>query len=86
LRRGGFEPERIWPRPLRVHWTAETYLDYALSTGMNQLRLAQIDGDTRAAVIAEAREQFGALPADDFEWSGTVLCATGVRREVSQSQ
>jgi len=80
LRRGGFEPERIWPRQLRAHWTAETYLDYALSTGMNQLRLAQVDRDTRATVIAEAREQFGTLPADDFAWSGTVLCAIGARR------
>jgi SAM-dependent methyltransferase len=76
---GGFRPTRLWTQSLDHQWTPETYWRLATGSGLNRLRLAALDEQTRADTLRSARRRLAELPPADFAWSGEVVCAVGRR-------
>jgi ubiquinone/menaquinone biosynthesis C-methylase UbiE len=79
LARAGLNPERVWLEPLRRQWTLDTYWQMATGSGLNRLRLDQLDYAARADTLTRARRRLQNLEAADFAWRGEVVCAVATR-------
>jgi SAM-dependent methyltransferase len=71
----GLHTVRIWTEDLRHQWDAATYWQLATGSGVNRMRLQQLDPTARTQVLDHARRRLDGLPLDAFSWTGKVLCA-----------
>jgi trans-aconitate methyltransferase len=76
LRDAGLEPIDVWTVQLERQWTAESYLQLAMGSGLNRVRLDVLDDQTRAHTLDQARDRIHRLEPDAFAWTGEVVCAT----------
>lgn len=75
----GLRTAKIWVEDLQHHWDPPTYWQLATGSGVNKLRLQQLDPTARADVLDRARRRLFDLPSDAFNWTGKVLCAVATK-------
>ena len=80
LRSAGLETTAVWTEDLHHEWEAARYWRLATGSGVNRMRLAQLDDATRADALERGRARLAALPAEAYRWHGQVLCAIGTKR------
>jgi SAM-dependent methyltransferase len=71
----GLRPRRVWCERLRHQWDRSSYWDLATGWGANRVRLSQVDGTTRADVLARIARGLDRLSPRDFFWEGEIICA-----------
>jgi SAM-dependent methyltransferase len=79
LTTAGLRPTRIWLEPLSHQWEPATYWQLATGSGFNRTRLQRLDPDARREVLAVAQERLDILGAEDYAWSGEVVCAIALK-------
>jgi ubiquinone/menaquinone biosynthesis C-methylase UbiE len=77
---GGLRPERAWTEQLHHRWERSTFWRLVTGSGVNRTRLALVDATTRRAVLMRLRKRLDDLEADDYVWSGEVVCAIGTNQ------
>lgn len=75
----GLELTDAWTEPVSRHWDPSTYWQLQTGSGLNRLRLRQIDPAARREVLERARQRLDALPPDAFAYRGEVLCAVAAK-------
>jgi ubiquinone/menaquinone biosynthesis C-methylase UbiE len=76
----GLEPLHVRPKLLEHAFTADSFLTMRVTGGTGRARLDPIDPPRRESVIAEVRDRFAELTADDFLFRASVVCAVGEKR------
>jgi SAM-dependent methyltransferase len=79
LAAAGLHTAQVWIENLEHQWDPPTYWQLATGSGVNRLRLQQLDPITRAHVLHRARQRLDALPLGAFNWTGRVLCAVATK-------
>jgi SAM-dependent methyltransferase len=75
----GLRVSRIWTETLRREWDRSTYWKLVTGSGVNRVRLQQLEPAARNDVLELARKRLDALPVDAFAWSGQVLCTVATK-------
>jgi SAM-dependent methyltransferase len=75
----GLRVSRIWTEALHREWDRATYWELVTGSGVNRVRLQQLEPAARNDVLELARRRLDALPLDAFAWSGEVLCAVATK-------
>jgi SAM-dependent methyltransferase len=76
---GRLRPERTWTEQSHHRWEPSTFWQLATGSGVNRTRLTFVDASTRRAVLTRLRKRLDELEADDYVWSGEVVCAVGTK-------
>jgi SAM-dependent methyltransferase len=75
----GLQPRTVWIERLAYQWDRDTFWRLVTGSGVNRLRLHQIDGTSREALFQRAWTRLGELEPGDFAWWGEVVCGIAHR-------
>jgi SAM-dependent methyltransferase len=75
----GLHTARIWTEDLHHQWGPSTYWRFATGSGLNRMRLQQLDPTTRAEALERAHRRLQDLPIEAFTWTGQVVCAIATK-------
>jgi ubiquinone/menaquinone biosynthesis C-methylase UbiE len=75
----GLQPRTMWIERLTYQWDRKTFWRLVTGSGVNRLRLHQLDETSGEAVLERAWTRLGELEPTDFAWWGEVLCGIAPR-------
>jgi SAM-dependent methyltransferase len=75
----GLQPRTVWIERLTYRWDRESFWRLVTGSGVNRLRLQQLDETSREALLERAWARLGELDPADFAWWGEVLCGIAHR-------
>ncbi len=79
----GLRLVRVWRQTLEHTFDAEEYWSMRAGHGSNRARLAALEPDARARVLAEVRKRLATLRPSDYAYRGEVICSVAEKASSS---